>query len=115
MNVFSHFLGNLFTKKLLVASILIGAVPTISNGQIIFDDTIDKTIEVNFDKNVYSKCLLENQRNASNSEKLVREACRIKAIPKKCRSETTNFMTNGCIAICAKANFFSRTVGECSY
>jgi hypothetical protein len=86
-----------------------------------------KTIPENkkFDTDYFNDCKLKSTKDTKSDValKVAIDSCKYKATPKKCRafSITTDSIGNEkgderiqCVEECNKANYYSKTVGECS-
>jgi hypothetical protein len=86
-----------------------------------------KTIPENqkFDNDYFNDCKLKSTKDTKSdlALKVAIDSCKYKATPKKCRafSITTDSIGNEkgderiqCVEECNKANYYSKTVGECS-
>ena len=71
----------------------------------------------------YNECKLKAATTSSASIQAAVQACEYKAVPKKCRlhnvekdalgNESANARIQ-CVEECSKANYYSKTLGECS-
>jgi hypothetical protein len=68
-----------------------------------------------YDENAYSECILKNTKPNMSSYAVaqISEACRIKAVPKKCR-DMEKVDTAICVYQCKSASWSSRKYGECA-
>jgi hypothetical protein len=71
----------------------------------------------------YNECKLKAASTASASIHAAVQACEYKAVPKKCRIHNVDKDALGnekadlriqCVEECSKANYYSKTLGECS-
>jgi hypothetical protein len=71
----------------------------------------------------YNECKLKAATTSSASIQAAVQACEYKAVPKKCRIHNVNKDALGnekadlriqCVEECSKANYYSKTLGECS-
>ena len=71
----------------------------------------------------FNECKLKVATNSSASIAAAVQACEYKAVPKKCRIHTIDIDALGnekgesriqCVEECNKANYYSKTLGQCS-
>lgn len=73
---------------------------------------------IDYDKTVYSKCILE-KANGQSRNYAAEQACKVLAVPNKCRASVSDYgnneAVNECIDACKKAGWYSKKFGECSF
>lgn len=79
------------------------------------DNIIDPFQLTPYDELAYSECILKNTKANMSSYAVgqISEACRIKAVPKKCR-DMEKVDTAICVNQCKSASWWSRKYGECA-
>ena len=99
-----------------------------SRAQKMYPDAFQLTLppEKKMDMDWFNDCIHKASTSPNMSNAALRvavEACEYKAVPKKCRTFAVTKAANGresgdargnCVEQCRNANFYSKSVGECS-
>jgi hypothetical protein len=116
-----------FIRAAIVLALMIGAAHWLGY----FKDEIPGVASAiaappDFDEDYYNDCILKNAKEGANigASQLIAQACRYKAIPKKCRAlpDAVGLLDPfhppseraKCVAACKSEGYYSRHFGECS-